>query len=120
MSEWIVPVSDDLAKELGDSFAMGPIIDDAGTRYLTEEVFDRLNGLKIEIFSNEHPPPHFRVCFQGECNNFTIKDCTPMNGSALSTYIRNIKKWHKKRKKELIKFWNSKRPTDCPVGNYVE
>jgi hypothetical protein len=99
MSEWIVPISDDLARELEDCLAMVPIINDAGARYLTEEVFDRLNGLKIEIFSNEHPPPHFRVFFQGDCNNFTIKDCTPMNGNGLSTYFRNINKWHNKNKK---------------------
>lgn len=120
MSEWKIQIPDNLAKELEDCFEKGAIINDAGARYLTEEVFDRLNGLKIEVFSNEHPPPHFRVCFQGECNNYTIEDCTPINGNGLSTYLRNIKKWHKKNKKELIIFWNKKRPTDCPVGNYVE
>ncbi len=120
MSEWKVEIPDELAKELENCFAMGPITDEVGTRYLTEEIFDRLNGLKIDVFSNEHPPPHFRVCFQGECNNFTINDCSPLNGSGLSTYFKNIKKWHKKNKKQLIDFWNKKRPTDCPVGKYRE
>ena len=119
MSEWIVQIPDDLTKELEDCFCHGPIIDDNGTRYLTEEEFDRLNGFKIEVFSKEHPPPHFRVCYAGECNDFTIKDCTPMY-SGLSNYYRNIKKWHKKNKDSLIKFWNEKRPSDCPVGEYRE
>ena len=83
MSEWKVKIPDELAKELEDCFARGRITDDVGTRFLTEEVFDRLNGLKIDVFSNEHPPPHFRVCFQGERNNFTINDCSPLNGAVL-------------------------------------
>ncbi len=120
MNEWIIDVPSELAKELEDCFAMGPIVNEDGTRFLAEEVFGRLNGLRIEVFSNEHPPPHFRVCFQGECNNFTINGCVPLNGNALSTYFRNIKKWHKKNKRKLIDFWNKKRPSDCPVGKYLE
>ena len=119
-NEWIVEIPDQMANELGDCFAMGPIIDEIGTRYITEEVFDRLNGLKIDVFSNEHPPPHFRVSFQGESNNFTIKDCSPLNGNGLSLYFNNIKKWHKNNKNKLIAFWNKKRPSDCPVGQYIE
>lgn len=120
MVEWKVSISEELTQELEDCFAMGPIINDQGLRYIPEEQFARLNGLKIEVFSDEHPPPHFRVCYQGACNNFKISDCTPLNGSALSTYFRNIKKWHAKNKAKLIEFWNSKRPSDCPVGNYME
>jgi hypothetical protein len=120
MKEWIIPISDDLVNKLEACFANGPIIDDIGTRIITEAEFDRLGGLKIEIFSNEHPPPHFRICFQGDCNNFTINDCSPLNGDALSKYFRNIKKWHKTNKVALISFWNTMRPSDCPVGNYLE
>jgi len=118
MKEWKVPIPEDLRKELEDCFMMGPIVDDNEMRYITEEVFDRLNGLTIDVFSNEHPPPHFRVCYQDKCNNFKIEDCSPLNGNALKTYFRNIKKWHKKNKTNLIKFWNEKRPSDCPVGKY--
>tara|TARA_Y100000034_G_C6632755_1_gene276311 strand:+ start:86 stop:448 length:363 start_codon:yes stop_codon:yes gene_type:complete len=120
MNEWKISVPIALQEELENCFLMGPIIDDNGMRSINEEQFARINGLKIDIFSNEHPPPHFRVCFQGTCNNFTINDCTPLNGVALSKYFRNIKKWHKNYKVQLIEFWNSKRPSDCPVGTYKE
>lgn len=120
MDEWNVSIPDELVEDLYECFSMGPIINDDGLRFIIEDVFDRVGGLKIDVFSNEHPPPHFRVCFQGECNNFTINDCTPLNGSSLSKYFRNIKKWHKNKKEMLIKFWNDKRPSDCPVGNYKE
>lgn len=58
-NEWTVEMPDEMANELEDCFAMGQIIDEIGTRYFTEEVFERLNGLKIDVFSNEHPQPHF-------------------------------------------------------------
>jgi len=119
-NEWSVKIPDELAKELINCFVMGPIVDDSGIHYLAEEQFDILNGLKIEVFSNEHPPPHFRVCFQGVCDSFTIKDCQPLHGNSLSRFFRNIKKWHKEHKTKLIEFWNKKRPSDCPVGNYME
>lgn len=116
--EWCIELPSELVAELEDSFASGPIIDDKGTHLLLEQEFDRLDGLKIELFSKEHPPPHFRVYFQGISNSFTIEDCTPMHGDALKKYFRNIKKWHKDKKQELIDFWNTMRPTDCPVGVY--
>lgn len=120
MSEWVIDFDPERAKELENCFAEGPILDDNGMRYLIEEEFDRFNGLKIEIFSNEHPPPHFRVIFQGQSNNFTISDCSPLNGNALEKYFKNIKKWHKKNKEGLIAFWNEKRPSNCPVGKFKE
>ena len=38
-------------------------IEDDGEEILLEnkELVARVNGLKIEIYSNEHPPPHFHV-----------------------------------------------------------
>jgi type I restriction enzyme, R subunit len=77
-------------------------------------------GLKIEIFSDEHPPPHFRVLYQGESNNFRISDCSAMNGDGLLQYFRDIRKWHKNNKHVLIDTWNRTRPSDCPVGMYKE
>ena len=58
---WSIPVSEEIVQELRDCFQMGPIVDLDGRelRLLEEELVARLDGLKIEIFSNEHPPPHF-------------------------------------------------------------
>lgn len=39
---------------LQDSFEQGPIIDDNGQRLFTEATVARFNGLKVEIFANEH------------------------------------------------------------------
>ena len=118
MPEWTVPITDERAlQELEESLYQGPIIDDQGRRFLTEAQVARLGGLKIEVFSVEHPPPHFRVSFQGQTANYQISDCCQMNGG-LQKFYRNIRQWHAEHKQELIDAWNRFRPTNCPVGVY--
>jgi hypothetical protein len=118
--EWIVEVPSELVAELAASFEAGPLPDDQGRVPIKKRLVDRANGLRIEIFSNEHPPPHFRVSYGGETNNFAILDCRPLNGRALSEYFRNVQKWHAANKQRLIRVWNETRPTGCPVGEYRE
>ena len=118
MSEWVV-FAPTLAASLAADFRNGPILDDDGRRFLTEETVANLDGLKIQIFSNEHPPPHFRVEYAGETANFSIKDCSKLNGG-LTRWDRNIRRWHASHKSQLIEVWNRTRPSDCPVGEYRE
>lgn len=115
--EWIADIPKELEMELEESFRQGPIANEKGQRVLMEWLVAFDGGLKIEVFSNEHPPPHFRVKYGGETANFTISDCAKLNGG-LNRWERNIKAWHKKNKDALIQAWNASRPSDCPVGNY--
>ena len=116
--EWIIDLPASLTEELADSFQQGPMLAN-GLRRLDEQLAAHLNGLKIQIFANEHPPPHFRVSYAGETANYSIFDCSQLNGG-LSKWHKNIKKWHAKNKGKLIEIWNSTRPSDCPVGEYSE
>ena len=116
--EWVVNLPGELEAELAESFQKGPIYK-GGLRFLNEELVERIDGLIIEIFANEHPPPHFRVKYAGETANYTIKDCRKINGG-LSRWQRNIKEWHQQNKPLLIEIWNKSRPSDCPVGEYRE
>lgn len=115
-TEWIVETPNDVIDQLAQSFRNGPILE-GGRRFLTEELVAHLNGLKIQIFSNEHPPPHFRVQYSGETANYSISDCTQLNGG-LKKWYRNIREWHAKNKQTLIDTWNKTRPSNCPVGAY--
>ena len=108
-----------LAESLASDFQQGQIIDENGRRFLTEQIVANIDGLKIEIFSKEHPPPHFRVLYAGDTANFSIKDCEKLNGG-LTRWERNIRNWHASHKDELIDTWNRVRPSDCPVGQYRE
>ena len=124
MNEWSVPVSADITSKLAECIQQGPVLeirDGRGFRLLTEETLARVNGLKIELFSNEHPPPHFRVKFQSSTANFSIADCSRLNGSGeVLKYEKNIILWWRDNKRSLIDTWNRLRPSDCPVGQYLE
>lgn len=124
MKEWTVEVPEDLSEKLARSFQQGPvqeIQDGKGLRLLTEETVAHLNGVKVEVFSNEHPPPHFRVKFQSSTANFSIADCSLLNGGGeVLRYKKNIILWWKENKEDLIDAWNRLRPDDCPVGEYRE
>jgi hypothetical protein len=120
MAEWTIEISGPIAADLEASLYQGPMLNDAGLRRLDEKTIDRVLGLKIQVFADEHPPPHFRVIFEGESNNFTIRDCLALNGNALARYFKNIRAWHRVNKPRLIAAWNANRPTGCPVGLYRE
>jgi len=106
-------------QELEKSINQGPMYDSSGIRMLGEAQVARINGLKIEIFSNEHPPPHFRVICAGETANYRISDCYQLNGG-LNKWRKNIEYWHRQNKDLLIETWNALRPGNCPVGEYIE
>lgn len=74
-------------------------------------------GLKMHIYADEHPPPHFHVLYNGEENSFRIEDASPLYPDGdLKKWFKNIKKWHKQNKAELFSAWNTMRPDGCPVG----
>ena len=108
MTEYVVSVPEELEDELFKSFASGRIIEftDKGEYVELKKVqVDRLNGLKIEVFSNEHPPPHFRVKFQGSTANYRISDCKRINGKGeVIRFENNIFKWWKSNKQNLIEW----------------
>lgn len=72
-------------------------------------------GIKIEVFSNEHPPPHFRLKHKNHTANYKISDCELMNGS-LRLPHRAVRKWWQECREEIAEAWNKHRPADCPVG----
>ncbi|QHJ13979.1 hypothetical protein FX988_04260 [Paraglaciecola mesophila] len=83
------------------------------------QLVEKIGGLKIEIYSNEHPPPHFHVKSANINASFTIEDCFKLNGKIDSSDYKKIKYWHKRAKTRLIEAWNNTRPTNCIVGAYA-
>jgi len=84
-----------------------------------ERRLDIIGGLKVEVFANEHPPPHFRVSYGSETANYRIKDCLQLNGD-LRRYYRIIRSWHSGNRGKLIATWNAFRPSNCPVGPFTD
>lgn len=124
MAEYSIPVSNDLIDELERSISRGVMeIHPNGSFSITGQkvLVGRIDGLKVEIFANDHPPPHFRVKLQGSTANFRISDGGCINGSGeVMRYQGNIARWHQTNKQKLIDTWNRMRPTDCSVGEYRE
>lgn len=125
MIEFVVPVSPEIIMTLRNDFERGLIDgwnpDGSPIRYNTRALVDRFEGLKVEIFANDHPPPHFRVKYQDSTANFRISDCHRMNGKGkILRYQRNIEFWWGQNKQKLISEWNARRPSGCPVGEYRE
>ncbi len=91
-----------------------------GESFLIEnkQLIEKVNGLKIEIYSNEHPPPHFHVKSANVNASFDIENCDILEGNINSKDLKKIKYWHNHAKQILIKTWNSTRPGGCTVGEY--
>jgi hypothetical protein len=90
---------------------------DKGDKPVARLIVARVNGLKIKIWADEHPPPHFHVSYQGEDASFSIGDCGRLSGvRGLERYEKRIQLWWEDNRHLLIEKWNSSRPSDCPVG----
>jgi hypothetical protein len=91
-----------------------------GEEFLIEikHLVARVNGLKIEVYSNEHPPPHFHVKSPNVNASFEIENCAFLEGQVDSRDKKKIEFWHRRTKPLLIEAWNSTRPTDCTVALY--
>lgn len=83
-----------------------------------KQLVKRINGLKIEIFPNEHSPPHFHVSSPDIDATFAIEDCRKLNGTISSSAAKKVEYWHSHSKSMLITIWDATRPTNCTVGRY--
>ena len=82
-----------------------------------KHLVDKLGKIKIEIYSNEHPPAHFHISANGYKASLAIDDCRVLENSGFSPkVIKNIKDWFLYSKDRLIEVWNDTRPSDCTVG----
>ena len=90
-----------------------------GSLYSIKQLVSMQNGLKIEVYPNEHPPPHFHVKCGDIKVSFSIEHCELLRGKLDGRRTALIKWWHKKSKSKLIDIWNKTRPSDCMVGPII-
>lgn len=112
------------AVEWLESLLNGPceVVTHDGQDFIVEQrqLIERLEGLKIEIYPNEHPPPHFHAVAPKVDASFAIDDCRLLKGDISGQDHRKIRLWHANFKPLLIDRWNATRPTLCKVGSYRE
>lgn len=122
LKEWTTGQLEDLASSLESDFVQGIVLEEtaSGTlRISLEHTVGKMGALKFEVFSKEHAPPHFRVAYDGETANFAISDGSKLSGG-LNHFEKNIQLWYRNNRQKIIDKWNSTRPSDCPVGPYIE
>lgn len=91
-------------------------VDENGNIWEQRHQVDKVSNLKIEIFSNEHPPPHFHVKSPEIDATFSILEGKLLNGNIDSKSLKKIEYYHSLMRNKLIEAWNIYRPDDCPVG----
>lgn len=79
---------------------------------------DARYGMRLEVRSNEHPPPHFHITAPDIDASFRIDNSAVLHGQVSTADHNKIKLWHSQAKPLIIKAWNDTRPTDCKVGPY--
>ena len=117
----VLELPEELIVELRQSIELGPMLeisdDGKHSYYLTEALVDRINGLKIQIYANEHPPPHFHVIQNDGQASFALDDGRLLEASGNTRHFqKNIEVYYKNNRKLLIEFWNKTRPDGCTVG----
>jgi hypothetical protein len=98
------------------------IFEEDGELVLLENraLVEHVRGLKIEVYPREHAPPHFHVRSAKVNASFSIANCERLEGYIPSFEELKVRYWYKSAKPKLIDAWNATRPSDCPVGPYVE
>lgn len=91
-----------------------------GSLYEIRQLVEMVNGLRIKIFPDEHPPPHFHLRGGGMDAAFSILDCALLKGKIGGRERRLVEYWHKRSRPLLVTTWNSTRPSSCPVGPIQE
>ncbi len=90
-----------------------------GTLVEERKVVSRIGKFKLEIRSNEHPPPHFHLVSNDFNASFKIEDCSKLIGDQIRRpLLKKLKVFHQENKENLIIVWNEMRASDCSAGKY--
>lgn len=111
---------EDLVRVLEILFNRGYAVDPEGRLYKILELVAQVNGLRIVIRPDEHPPPHFHVTGGDVDAAFSIVTGDFLKGSIDNRKKRLVEYWYKPSRRKLIDVWNRTRPSDCPVGPIEE
>lgn len=90
-----------------------------GSLYEIKQPVAQVQGLRIEVFSREHAPPHFHVSSSDIDAVFSVADCSLIRGTIDGRSRKLVEWWYERGRNTIVAAWNSTRPSDCPVGPIV-
>ena len=106
---------EELTEVLGLLLSGGYAVWTDGSLYSIKQLVDEVSGLKIEIFSRDHSPPHFHVSGGDIDAVFSIADCSLIKGAIDGRSSRLVQWWYERGRDTLIRTWNETRPSDRPA-----
>ena len=69
-----------------------------------------LDGIRIEIYTDDHPPPHFHVRAGRMRAKFDIATGELLRGSLDKRSLRKVRQWMELNGDSLMQVWISSRP----------
>ena len=69
-----------------------------------------IDGIKIDLYYNDHVPPHFHAIFAEFEELIEIKTLETYRGNLPSKQHKKVIKWAKKNQSILMEIWESMRP----------
>lgn len=66
-----------------------------------------VEGVKIQIYFDDHPPAHFHAVFGGEVVQIGIANLDVLRGSLSATKLTVVRAWAANRKAQLMEAWNA-------------
>jgi hypothetical protein len=66
-----------------------------------------IDGMKIQVFPNEHPPPHFHVIFAEYRALIRIDTMSLWKGSLPRNKLRVVLAWARPRRSLLLAAWKT-------------
>lgn len=64
-----------------------------------------IDGIRIQLYWNEHPPPHFHTEFGGEIAVIDMASLAIVKGGLPRPQYRKVVAWARTRKAELRNAW---------------
>jgi hypothetical protein len=69
-----------------------------------------INGVKIDLYFNDHPPPHFHAIYAEDEALIEIETLEVHRGSLPKPQHKKIIKWAKENQIPLQEIWDALRP----------
>jgi hypothetical protein len=66
-----------------------------------------VDGVKIQVFAQEHPPPHFHAVFAEHRARIDIKSLSVLNGRLPHAKLATVLSWAEPRREALMVAWKT-------------
>ena len=65
------------------------------------------NGIKIQFYADEHPPPHFHARYAEFIAQIALDDLRVIAVSLPTAQLRQVREWASTRKSQLFTAWTT-------------